>query len=89
MSMKDIFAAKHPTSWMEFEKGQIDEGELYRRFFRDGRPIDGPGMLADMVRPPSSFYRQGMYTVVHTHPIGWPKVSQACLEATVHVIAAS
>jgi hypothetical protein len=50
MSMKEIFLAKHPTSWMEFEKGLIDDRELYRRFFTDGRPIDGPGMLKDMVR---------------------------------------
>lgn len=49
MSMKDIFAAKHPTTWMEFEKGLIDETELYKRFFTDCRPIDGPAMLADMV----------------------------------------
>ncbi|XP_078447103.1 haloacid dehalogenase-like hydrolase (HAD) superfamily protein isoform X1 [Wolffia australiana] len=43
MPMKELMELKHPTSWMEFEKGLIDEAELARRFFKDGRPIDLEG----------------------------------------------
>ncbi|MQL78797.1 hypothetical protein Taro_011214 [Colocasia esculenta] len=44
MPMKDLLEQKHPTAWMEFEKGLIDEMELARRFFKDGRPIDLEGL---------------------------------------------
>jgi HAD superfamily hydrolase (TIGR01509 family) len=41
MSFDELLATKHPTSWVEFEKGQITEDEYLDRFFRDGRPVDG------------------------------------------------
>uniref|UniRef100_A0A1D1Y1J1 Phosphoglycolate phosphatase n=1 Tax=Anthurium amnicola TaxID=1678845 RepID=A0A1D1Y1J1_9ARAE len=44
MPMKELLEYKHPTSWMEFEKGLIDEMELAQRFFKDGRPIDLEGL---------------------------------------------
>lgn len=40
----ELLAKKHPTAWGEFELGKIDEAALYARFFRDGTPIDGPGL---------------------------------------------
>ncbi|CAA6668302.1 unnamed protein product [Spirodela intermedia] len=49
MPMKELLEQKHPTSWMDFEKGLIDEVELARRFFKDGRPIDLEG-LKDCMR---------------------------------------
>ncbi|XP_078447104.1 haloacid dehalogenase-like hydrolase (HAD) superfamily protein isoform X2 [Wolffia australiana] len=50
MPMKELMELKHPTSWMEFEKGLIDEAELARRFFKDGRPIDLEGLKECMRR---------------------------------------
>ena len=44
MSLEELQAAKHPTSWIEFEKGQLAEAEYLPRFFRDKRPVDGEGL---------------------------------------------
>lgn len=44
MTLEDLLQAKHPTAWIEFEKGQISEEEYVTRFFTDGRPIDGEGL---------------------------------------------
>ena len=41
---------KDPHSWIEFEKGEIDEEEYFRLFFSDRRRIDGPGLKAAMVK---------------------------------------
>ncbi|XP_031249796.1 flavin mononucleotide hydrolase 1, chloroplatic-like [Pistacia vera] len=43
MPMKELIECKHPTAWLEFEKGLIDEMELARKFFKDGRPFDLEG----------------------------------------------
>ena len=48
MSLEDLLAAKHPTAWAEFERGEIDEVELERKFFKDGRAYDHEGMRAAM-----------------------------------------
>lgn len=50
MSMKELLESKHPTSWSEFEKGMINEGELAEKFFNDGRSFDLEGLKACMVR---------------------------------------
>jgi HAD superfamily hydrolase (TIGR01509 family) len=44
MTRDELLAVKHPTSWIEFELGQIAEVEYFERFFRDGRRIDGAGL---------------------------------------------
>lgn len=44
MSLEQLLAAKHPTSWIEFEKGRITEAEYLAEFFRDGRNVDGVGL---------------------------------------------
>ncbi|XP_076953142.1 flavin mononucleotide hydrolase 1, chloroplatic-like isoform X2 [Bidens hawaiensis] len=44
MSMKELLDCKHPTAWIEFEKGLIDEMELARIFFKDGRHFDLEGL---------------------------------------------
>lgn len=49
MSLEEILAAKHPTAWVEFEKGLIDEAALRAKFFADGRAYDHEGMKAAMV----------------------------------------
>ncbi|MCD7447278.1 Flavin mononucleotide hydrolase 1, chloroplatic [Datura stramonium] len=44
MSMKELLECKHPTAWIEFEKGLITEEELTRKFFKDGRSFDMEGL---------------------------------------------
>ena len=48
LSLDELVAQKHPTAWRDFELGRIGEQELYARFFRDGRIIDGPGLKHHM-----------------------------------------
>lgn len=48
MSMDEILAQKHPTSWAEFELGRIDEAEMFRRFWKDGRAFDHVGLKRRM-----------------------------------------
>eukprot|EP00268_Persea_americana_P025644 TRINITY_DN24982_c0_g1_i1.p2 TRINITY_DN24982_c0_g1~~TRINITY_DN24982_c0_g1_i1.p2 ORF type:complete len:155 (+),score=41.67 TRINITY_DN24982_c0_g1_i1:34-465(+) len=43
MPMKELLETKHPTAWIEFEKGLINEMELAKKFFKDGRPFDLEG----------------------------------------------
>ncbi|KAF8015410.1 hypothetical protein BT93_H1035 [Corymbia citriodora subsp. variegata] len=58
MPLKELIACKHPTAWIEFEKGLIDEMELARKFFKDGRPFDLEGLKTCMRRGFS--YLEGM-----------------------------
>ena len=48
MSLDELLAAKHPTAWMEFERGEIDETEMLERFFLDRRPFDHDALLEMM-----------------------------------------
>lgn len=48
MTLDELLAQKHPTAWRDFERNEMDETTLYRRFFDDGRPFDGPGMKSLM-----------------------------------------
>uniref|UniRef100_A0A5B7ATH9 Uncharacterized protein n=1 Tax=Davidia involucrata TaxID=16924 RepID=A0A5B7ATH9_DAVIN len=49
MSLKELIECKHPTAWIEFEKGLINEMELARKFFKDGRPLDLEGLKNCMI----------------------------------------
>ena len=42
MTLEELLVAKHPTAWVDFELGTLDEGAFLARFFRDGRPVDVP-----------------------------------------------
>ncbi|XP_016476825.2 flavin mononucleotide hydrolase 1, chloroplatic-like [Nicotiana tabacum] len=44
MPMKELLECKHPTAWIEFEKGLITEDELAMKFFKDGRSFDLEGL---------------------------------------------
>jgi HAD superfamily hydrolase (TIGR01509 family) len=44
LSFAELLREKHPTAWRDFELDEIDEEQLYRSFFKDGRAIDGPGL---------------------------------------------
>lgn len=48
LSFEQLLEHKHPSAWLEFELGAIDEGELFARVFRDGRPVDGQGLKRSM-----------------------------------------
>ncbi|EFJ18467.1 hypothetical protein SELMODRAFT_112604 [Selaginella moellendorffii] len=49
LSMKELLEIKHPTAWIEFEKGLITEEQLKHRFFNDGRDFDLQGLKSCMV----------------------------------------
>lgn len=49
MTLDELFAQKHPTSWIDFEHGRIDEARYFATFFDDGRAIDGDGLRAAIV----------------------------------------
>jgi HAD superfamily hydrolase (TIGR01509 family) len=46
LTLEELLAVKHPTAWVEFELGQIEEQEFLARFFRDGRAFDRAAFLA-------------------------------------------
>lgn len=50
MTMKELLESKHPTAWIEFEKGEINEVELARKFFKDERSFDLEGLKNCMRR---------------------------------------
>nr|XP_028957368.1 flavin mononucleotide hydrolase 1, chloroplatic-like isoform X3 [Malus domestica] len=58
MSFDELIECKHPTAWIEFEKGITDEVELAKTFFKDGRPLDLEGLKNCM--------RKGYYYVEGT-----------------------
>lgn len=49
MTLKELIEVKHPTSWVDFERGVIDEQQLRKRFFADGRDYPHEAMKAAMV----------------------------------------
>jgi hypothetical protein len=58
MTFKELLAAKHPSAWLEFEKGRISQDEFELSFFADGRSYDREGLRQRMVRflkPPGHF----------------------------------
>lgn len=52
-----LFAVKHPKTWMRFERGEISEEDMYKDFFTDGRSFDGPAMKEQMVLNPPRYNR--------------------------------
>lgn len=50
MSFEELLRAKHPSAWLEFERDEISEQELYQKFFSDGRQFDGDALRQLMVR---------------------------------------
>uniref|UniRef100_A0A1J3DC59 Bifunctional epoxide hydrolase 2 n=3 Tax=Noccaea caerulescens TaxID=107243 RepID=A0A1J3DC59_NOCCA len=64
MPMKELLECKHPMAWIEFEKGFIDEEELARKFFIDGRDFDLEG-LKECMRSGYS-YLDGMQELLQT-----------------------
>ncbi|KAL4853086.1 Flavin mononucleotide hydrolase 1 [Chlorella vulgaris] len=48
ITFNELLAAKHPTAWLQFERAEISEEELFRMFFADGRPVDGAALKQHM-----------------------------------------
>ena len=46
LDMAGFLAAKHPTAWLDFERGRIDEATYFDRMFSDGRSFDREAFLA-------------------------------------------
>lgn len=40
LSLPELIRVKHPTAWLEFERGEIDEHQYAAKFFLDGRSLD-------------------------------------------------
>src|SRR5690606_39387774 len=49
LTLPELLAQKHPTAWVRFEHGELDEEALFASFFADGRAFDG-GAFLDMLR---------------------------------------
>ena len=49
MSFDELLQTKHPTAWVSFETGDIEEEELFTNFFADGRQFDGPALVEYMI----------------------------------------
>jgi FMN hydrolase / 5-amino-6-(5-phospho-D-ribitylamino)uracil phosphatase len=47
-TLEELRKVKHPTSWIEFERGEIDEAAYLSGFFIDRRPFDGAGLKKAM-----------------------------------------
>jgi FMN hydrolase / 5-amino-6-(5-phospho-D-ribitylamino)uracil phosphatase len=48
MDYKQLLDQKHPSAWVEFERGEISEEEFLTKFFKDGRRFDGEGLVETM-----------------------------------------
>ncbi|WP_287127592.1 HAD-IA family hydrolase [Candidatus Cyanaurora vandensis] len=42
VSFQTLLTQKHPTSWLEFERGQIDEAVFLQRFYQGERVLTDP-----------------------------------------------
>jgi HAD superfamily hydrolase (TIGR01509 family) len=49
MTLDEIIEHKHPTAWVEFEHGVIDEAAFRAKFFADGRDYPHERMKAAMI----------------------------------------
>ena len=49
LTFEELMKAKHPTAWVEFETGEINEAEMFNKFFKDRRQFDGDALRQIMV----------------------------------------
>src|SRR5690606_40287895 len=40
MTLRELLEVKHPSAWVRFEHGELDEDELLASFFADAREFD-------------------------------------------------
>lgn len=48
MTLETLMAHIHPSAWVEFEHGELDETTYLARFFKDGRDVDGAALKRAM-----------------------------------------
>jgi HAD superfamily hydrolase (TIGR01509 family) len=48
MTLDTLLREKHPTAWIEFELGRVDEATFLPQFFRDQRAYDHAGLKEAM-----------------------------------------
>jgi len=46
LSFEELLAAKHPSAWVEFERGELSEKAFLDVFFADGRDFDQKGFVS-------------------------------------------
>lgn len=46
LTLEAYLDAKHPTAWIEFERGALSPAEFYVKMFKDGRAVDGAALEA-------------------------------------------
>lgn len=40
MTLEELYKAKHPTAWVEFERGELTEAAFAEKFWADGGEMD-------------------------------------------------
>jgi len=50
LTLSELRSSRHPTSWLEFERGEISEAEYLRRMFADERLFDSGAFLTEVRR---------------------------------------
>jgi HAD superfamily hydrolase (TIGR01509 family) len=50
ITFEAMLREKHPTAWVDFETGLLDEAQFGARFYADGRGIDAGGLLGHIRR---------------------------------------
>jgi len=45
LSFEELLAVKHPSAWVEFERGELSEKDFLASFFADGREFDREGFV--------------------------------------------
>lgn len=50
MTLSDLARDRHPTAWVEFERGELTAAQYYQTMFADGRPVDGPAFERHICR---------------------------------------
>jgi FMN phosphatase YigB (HAD superfamily) len=48
MTFDELMKSKSPTAWPAFERGEIDQDELFKQFFNDRRSFDGQALVKAM-----------------------------------------
>ncbi|XRB15710.1 uracil phosphatase [Pseudoscourfieldia marina] len=48
MTFDELMARKHPTAWLDFERGVLDENQFAESFFKDGQTVDMQALKAHM-----------------------------------------
>jgi len=46
LSFEELLAVKHPSAWVEFERGERSEKDFLASFFADGRDFDREGFVS-------------------------------------------